>query len=416
LSGLGHMRGVALWNLGAMAAGVLLGLTMGKMSGHVTLLAWIPVTFIKALATPLLFLAILHGLMSDQINGSGVRRLLIVCAVNGVAAIFIAMALVRLFNPGESLRPLVLGAFSQAPSISAEISKTPSWNDAIKSLVPDSMIGPFVQNNIPAVLILAIITGVAIRSVGVSANGQAPWMRQLKAGTERGLDVITRMMSLVLRLMPLAIFASVAKAVGEHGVGVFSGLLTYVGICVGGMLIQILIIYHSWILGAGRVTLRAFWSQAKVPVIHAFGVNSSLAALPSTLNALDKLGCPSGASRLGACVGTNLNNDGILLYEVAALFMLGQASGLDWGFGQQVWLAGVCVLATLGVSGFPEAGVIALSLVLSSAGLPSELLPLLLPVDWLVARMRSATNVVSDITVSLALESSVLSGSASSGA
>ena len=140
-------------------------------------------------------------------------------------------------------------------------------------------------------------------------------------------------------------------------------------------------------------------------MLYAFGVNSSLAALPATLNALDDLKVSPGASRLGACVGTNFNNDGILLYEVAAVLMLGQAAGFDWHVSQQLGIAGVCMLATLGVSGFPEAGVIALSLVLTSAGLPVEMLPLLLPVDWLVARMRSATNVVSDMTVSLAIDS-----------
>ena len=85
--------------------------------------------------------------------------------------------------------------------------------------------------------------------------------------------------------------------------------------------------------------------------------------------------------------------------------MLGQAAGFDWTLGHQLWLALVCVLATFGVGGFPEAGVIALSLVLSTAGLPVELLPLLLPVDWLVARVRSATNVVSDMTVSIVIDS-----------
>jgi Na+/H+-dicarboxylate symporter len=84
--------------------------------------------------------------------------------------------------------------------------------------------------------------------------------------------------------------------------------------------------------------------------------------------------------------------------------MLGQAAGFDWTLGHQLWLAMVCVLATFGVGGFPEAGVIALSLVLSTAGLPAEILPFLLPVDWVVARMRSATNVVSDMTVSMVID------------
>jgi DAACS family dicarboxylate/amino acid:cation (Na+ or H+) symporter len=147
-----------------------------------------------------------------------------------------------------------------------------------------------------------------------------------------------------------------------------------------------------------------FWRAARRPVVFAFGVNSSLATLPATLAALSDLNVKPGSSRLGACIGTNFNNDGILLYEVAAVMMLAQAAGLDWSIGHQLWIAMVCVLATFGVGGFPEAGIIALALVLSTAGLPAEILPLLLPVDWVVARMRSATNVVSDMTVSLVID------------
>ena len=411
MSKLSHMHGVAFWNIGAIFAGIAMGLALGHVPAAVGVISWIPVTLIKAMATPLLFLAILHGLLSDQISGSGVRRLLVICSFNAVAAILIATTLVNVWHPGESLQSLVASAMntptdSMANPVTNSMTspmKQTTWMDALKGFVPDSIIGPFVQNNIPAVLILSLLIGVAVRSAGSSQHGYEPWLMQFRIAVERGLDVITVVMSLVLRLMPLAIFASVAKAVSDHGISVFQGLLSYVAVCVGGMLLQILIIYQGWIKFRVKMPLMRFWNKAKVPMSHAFGVNSSLAALPTTLNALDELGCPPGSSRLGACVGTNLNNDGILLYEVAALLMLGQAAGFTWSLGHQLGLAGVCVLATLGVSGFPEAGVIALSMVLSSASLPAELLPLLLPVDWLVARMRSATNVVSDMAVSLSI-------------
>ncbi len=55
------------------------------------------------------------------------------------------------------------------------------------------------------------------------------------------------------------------------------------------------------------------------------------------------------------------------------------------------------------MAGVPEAGVVSLSLVLSAVGLPLEIVPLLLAVDWIVARMRSVVNVISDMTVSIAV-------------
>src|SRR5207244_13363166 len=107
---------------------------------------------------------------------------------------------------------------------------------------------------------------------------------------------------------------------------------------------------------------------------------------------------------LGACFGTNLNNVGIILYEGMAVLFVAQAHGLDLTLGQQVVAAVSCLVAAMGIAGVPEAGFVSLSLVLATVGLPLELLPLLLTVDWIIARGRSVVNVLSDMMVSILLD------------
>jgi DAACS family dicarboxylate/amino acid:cation (Na+ or H+) symporter len=103
-------------------------------------------------------------------------------------------------------------------------------------------------------------------------------------------------------------------------------------------------------------------------------------------------------------VGTNLNNDGILLYEGMAVFFVAQAAGIQMDFATQLTAAFICILGTIGIAGIPEAGFITLSLVLTTVGLPTELLPMLLTVDWILGRGRSVVNVLGDMTVSIALD------------
>ncbi|MFO0416533.1 MAG: dicarboxylate/amino acid:cation symporter, partial [Pseudomonadota bacterium] len=148
-----------------------------------------------------------------------------------------------------------------------------------------------------------------------------------------------------------------------------------------------------------------FWTAALRPAAYAFGTNSSLATIPVTLHALDELKIPKSASRLATCIGTNFNNDGILLYEAVAVLFVAQAFGIELSLGEQLFAASLALMAAIGVAGVPEAGVVSLSLVLSAVGLPLEILPLLLTVDWIVARMRSVVNVMSDMTVSIAVDS-----------
>ncbi|HEX6765696.1 MAG TPA: cation:dicarboxylase symporter family transporter, partial [Polyangiaceae bacterium] len=144
-----------------------------------------------------------------------------------------------------------------------------------------------------------------------------------------------------------------------------------------------------------------FWREAREPVTYAAGANSSLATLPVTLRALDRLGVPRSASALGAMVGTNFNNDGIILYEGMAVLFVAQASGIELSVGAQLLAAVTCLIAAMGVAGIPEAGFISLALVLNTVHLPLEILPLLLTVDWIIARGRSVTNVLSDMLLSI---------------
>src|SRR4029079_18365308 len=110
------------------------------------------------------------------------------------------------------------------------------------------------------------------------------------------------------------------------------------------------------------------------------------------------------SSTLGAMVGTNLNNDGIILYEGMAVLLVAQAHGLHLDLGHQLIAAGTCLAAAMGVAGVPEAGFISLAVVLNTVGLPVDILPLLLTVDWILGRARSVTNVLSDMVLSIMVD------------
>ena len=114
------------------------------------------------------------------------------------------------------------------------------------------------------------------------------------------------------------------------------------------------------------------------------------------------------SARLAACVGTNLNNDGITLYEAMAALFLAQALGYDLSLTSQFLIVAASIIAGAGVAGIPEAGLIVLPLVLSAAGLPDTVIaaaiPLIMTVDWIIARARSGVNVMSDMLVAILLD------------
>jgi Na+/H+-dicarboxylate symporter len=92
---------------------------------------------------------------------------------------------------------------------------------------------------------------------------------------------------------------------------------------------------------------------------------------------------------------------------MAALF-LAQALGYGLEAGQQAVVVLSALMAGIGVAGIPEAGLIILPLVLSASGLPeivvAAAIPLITPVDWILARMRSGVNVLADMLVAILLD------------
>jgi DAACS family dicarboxylate/amino acid:cation (Na+ or H+) symporter len=385
--------------LGAMALGLVVGPMLGQSADQLGELGKLVIQLIKAAATPLLFLAIVRSILETEIEGRAALRLLFWASVNASIALTIGLLISNVFQPGQALSEIARPSMG---ALAAYENKKIDLESVLGGIVPSSFVTPFADNIVLSIVLLSLFTGFALRRV---RGEQAASGEQGARVIEGVIVALLRMMEVVLgwviKLIPLAVFGVVAKSVGQHGYAPLQGLAVYVAVGVGGLALHILLTYHAWLLIFARMSWRTFWREAREPVIYAAGANSSLATLPVTLRALDRLGVPRSASTLGACVGTNFNNDGILLYEGMAVLFVAQASGIDLSLSQQLVVALTCMVAAMGVAGVPEAGFISLALVLNTVGLPVEILPLLLTVDWIIARGRSITNVLSDMLLSI---------------
>lgn len=402
----------------AMVLGMIMGVLAGEALKPLGIVGSLYIQLIKVAAIPLVFVSIIEAVISTSLSWRTARRWLGVVAINTVCALIIGLTIA---NCVANLT--VLGAGSMISELVApqpattHVIKDFSWETFLGSIIPKSIISPFAENNVIAVALMALLIGVTVRRYVQNPNPQAldmqPYTARLSGlelsqqSVERTSRILSALVNQVIlklvALVPIAVFCVTARTVGAHGFAPFKGLLVYIiAVCLG-LLLQITLVYPWWIIKVGGISLRDFLRTAARPVANAFGTNSSLATVPLTLQALDYLRVPKSASRLATCIGTNLNNDGIILYEAMVVLFVAQSLGIEMSLGEQVFAACMSVIAAIGVAGVPEAGVVSLSLVLSAVGLPLEIVPLLLAVDWIVARMRSVVNVISDMTVSIAV-------------
>jgi Na+/H+-dicarboxylate symporter len=219
---------------------------------------------------------------------------------------------------------------------------------------------------------------------------------------------LVRVLWWIIRLVPFAVFGVLASIVGRVGVGVFSALWIFLVAILVGLSLHAFVYYPlvAWL--AGKKPLRVYLGRGVDAIMTAISCNSSLATVPVTLRALERMEVSPQSARLAACVGTNLNNDGVTLYEAMAALFLAQALGYELSIGHQLLIVVASIMAGIGVAGIPEAGLIVLPLVLSAAGLPNSVIaaaiPLIMSVDWILARVRSGVNVMSDMLVAILLD------------
>jgi Na+/H+-dicarboxylate symporter len=397
-----------------IALGIVVGELFGPRAEPLAQMGTVILEMIKGLAGPLLLFAILDAFLRTAVRARSARLMVGISLTNAAIAIAIGLTLSNTLQPGRSFEltgKATSTAQAEFQSMARQVApgRTIDFVKDLVGLLPTSILRPIVENTIISIVILAVLGGLALRKVKMHQleSGETGY-RAVEEGISTVYQAIEVILGWVIALVPLAVFGVVARTVGLHGFRSFRFVIPYVGVGVLGLLIQVLIVYQAWLILVARMPLRRFWSGAREAIATAIGTGSSLATLPVTLRSLDRMGVSPRSARMAACVGTNLNNDGILLYEAMAVLFVAQAIGVEMTVGQQLLAAASCVIAGIGISGVPDAGLISLLIVLKTVKLPEEavdtVIPFLLSVDWVLGRCRSTTNVVSDMLVAVLLD------------
>ncbi|MBU6482616.1 MAG: cation:dicarboxylase symporter family transporter [Nitrospirae bacterium] len=406
----------------AVACGALLGAIFGQepypgglRNEHLGRLGMLVVTLLKTLAIPLIFFAILDAFIRTTLPLRQGTKLLVICLVNVSVAMTIGLLIMNTWKPGlawyghvDELLQLVPGSEPSAANLATSQTGTLSPLEYLASYIPRTIMTPFSTNNVMGVVLLALCIGAALRRARGDADNEGRVINALVRAIERIYALLVQMLGWIILVVPLAVFGVVAQVVGKAGVGVFSVLWIFLAAMLAGLAIHALVYYPlvAWLVG--KKSPKIYLGQGADAIMTAVSCNSSLATVPVTLRCLERMQVSPQSSRLAACVGTNLNNDGITLYEAMAALFLAQALGFDLPMTNQVLIVVASIIAGAGVAGIPEAGLIVLPLVLAAAGLPDHVIvaaiPLIMTVDWIIARARSGVNVMSDMLVAILLD------------
>ena len=149
--------------------------------------------------------------------------------------------------------------------------------------------------------------------------------------------------------------------------------------------------------GLGRLSPLRFFREALPALLFAFSSASSSATLPFSMEAAERLGASAPVRSFVLPLGATINMDGTAIYQGICALFIANAYGIPLSLGQQAVVVLTCTLASIGTAGVPGAGVVMLTMVLESVGLPIEGAALVAGIDRVLDMARTSVNVAGDL-------------------
>ena len=385
----------ALFIIIAMVLGIIVGYMIfisypdkkvaTQIAGYISLLSDMFLRLIKMLIAPLVFSTLAVGIarMGDagSVGRIGLRAFLwFVCA--SLVSLTLGLLLVNLFQPGVNT-----GIVLPAAGASSGVSTGEFGAEAfLQHLVPVSVIDSMARNEILQIVVFAVFFGVACAGVGKPAAALVDALEGLSY-------VMLKLTMLVMWFAPLAVFAAVAAAVAQSGLGVLAVYGRFMAEFYLAILILWLVLFAAAAAVIGRRALGLF-RAVREPVLLAFATASSEAAYPKTLALLERFGCSNRVASFVLPLGYSFNLDGSMMYCTFAALFIAQAYGIHLPPGQQVAMLLTLMVTSKGMAGVPRASLVVIAATLSQFNIPEAGLLLLLGVDHFLDMARSATNVI----------------------
>lgn len=390
----GFWTNLKLWQkiIVALVLGVITGAILGPNAEYIKPIGTLFINLIKMLIVPLIFSSLVVGICSmDDIKKMGRigAKSFGIYLLTTAIAITIGLTIGTILQPGAGLN-------MELPADMAVAKEAPAFIDTLLNMVPKNPIAALSSGAILQIIVFALILGVAIN---LAEEKGKPVARVFESFAE----IMYKMTHIVMSFAPYGVFALMAWVAGKYGLDVLLPLgKVILGVYIGCILHVLLTLTGGGIMLFSRLNPVRYWRGIIDAQAVAFTTTSSSGTLPVTMEcARTNLGVSKPISSFVLPLGATINMDGTALYQGVAALFVAQAFGIDLSTGQYITIILTSTLASIGSAGVPGAGLIMLSLVLTSVGLPLEGLAVIAGIDRILDMARTTVNVTGDLMVSV---------------
>jgi aerobic C4-dicarboxylate transport protein len=348
------------------------------------------VSLIRMMIAPVIFCVIVQGIasMSDlkKVGKVGVKTLIYFEIVSTIALV-IGIVVALLIHPGAGLNIDATALDPKATALYVGRAKQTGLIPFLLAFIPNTFVDALAGGQVPQVLLISILTGLAIARMGSAGQRLLAWIEILN-------KVVFGIVRIVVRAAPLGALGGMAFTVGSYGVASLSNLAKLMGTFYLTSVIFVVFVLGAIAYFAGFSIFR-FLGYIKDELLIVLGTSSSESVLPDMMRKLERLGAPRATVGLVFPTGYVFNTDGTNIYLTLSALFLAQATNTHLSFGQIAGILLFALFASKGGSGVTGTGFVTLAAILAAVpSIPVESLALLVGIEKFMSECRALTNVV----------------------
>lgn len=363
-----------------------------KLLEVLTMASDIFIKLIKMIVAPLIFASLSLGVLNIGDNAKSLGQLFIkvlgLFILSSICSLFIGWFVIDLFKPGLSMVEVGKSLLAEGAQTAGGKfdSSAISLSNFIKEIIPDNIVSSFAGNHIIQIVIFSILFGFALTKI--SPKGQD----SLKTLLDAIMHAMFGICHLVMKLVPIAVFASIANVIIKHGFGVLYTYMLFILEYYLALIVVWLVLYIISLKVVGRSINRLLKSVIP-PLSLSFATSSSEVAYPAVFEALDNHGVREKISSFVLPMGYSFNMIGSMVYVSLAIIFITQVFGIDISFTDKLYIFFMLLITSKGIAGVPRASIMVITSAVSAFHFPMASILLLLPIDAFADMGRSATNV-----------------------
>ena len=346
------------------------------------------IRLMQMLVVPLVFCSLICGSMAigdtKTLGKVGIKTVLFYLFTTAVAVV-LALATAYVINPGIGLDMDAV----QTSEVTATATDT-SLVDTLLNIIPKNPVSSMASGDMLPIIVFALFVGIMLAKLGSKASTVANFFSEFN-------DVMMEMTMAVMKIAPIGVFCLIARTFANLGFSAFKPMIKYMGSVTIALFIQCFVIYQVLLFVFTRLNPMKFIKKFAPVMGFAFSTATSNATIPMSIDTLHKkMGVSKQISSFTIPLGATVNMDGTSIMQGVAVVFIAQAYGIDLTPANLATVVVTATLASIGTAGVPSVGLVTLSMVLASIGLPVEGIALIMGIDRILDMMRTAVNITGD--------------------